>query len=216
MLAGLYYGWNMAPQHPVGHPAALAGQQDAPASAFQQGATVSAFQQGAPGGPGATGNWRSVVQAAAAAASQLEISKLSGSKSLRSASLRSADLAGEAPLATPAASFGKAQTAPVANFGAAKLPAHFSKVIISYPCQSPFPGALCQSCFPSKVHPRAHVSSCCMHLPFISVAACSMLMGSCCCRCMQASPRRCVAVSAAAMAAARTGPRTAQRLPEPI
>ena len=120
MLAGLYYGWNVPPQHPVGHPAALAEQQVAPASAFQQGAQASAFQQGA---PGATGDWRSVVQAAAAAASQLEISKLSGSKSLRSA-----DLAGDAPLATPAASFGKAQTAPVANVGAAKLPARFSKV----------------------------------------------------------------------------------------
>ena len=129
MLAGLYYGWNMAPQHPVGHPAALAGQQVPVASAFQQGAAASAFQQGP---PGATGDWRSVVQAAAAAASQLEISKLSGSKSLRSASLRSADLAGEAPLGTPAASFGQAQTAPAANSGAAKLPARFSKVTVSH------------------------------------------------------------------------------------
>lgn len=112
MLAGLYYNWNMGPQQPVSHPTALPVQQDVAATAFQQGAL---------GSSGATGDWRSVVQAAAAAASQLEISKLSGSKSLRSA-----DLEDNAPLATPSASLGKAQTA--AKFCAAQLPARFSKV----------------------------------------------------------------------------------------
>ncbi len=184
MLAGLYYGWNMAPQHPVGHPAALAGQQGPPASAFQQGAAASAFQQGPPGASGATGDWRSVVQAAAAAASQLEISKLSGSKSLRSASLRSADLAGDAPLATQAASFGKAPTAPVANSGAAKLPARLSKVKVSH---SYMPGALRQSRLVAQVHQHADL----MQLPFMPGTASSMQMDTSLCRCMRANPRRC-------------------------
>ena len=113
MLAGLY--WNMAPQHPVGHPAALGGQQGAAAAAFQRGV------------PGPTGDWRTVAQAAAAAASQLEISKLSGSKSARSD-----DLAGAAPLVTPSASFGNAQTAPLANLGTVQAPEHFIKVLIYY------------------------------------------------------------------------------------
>ena len=141
MLAGLYYNWNMPLQHPASHPAALAGRQ---------GVAPTASQQGAPGSSGATGDWRSVVQAAAAAASQLEISKLSGSKSLRSA-----DLADSLPLATPSASLGKAQTAPAAKLCAAQLPARFSKVILFYlspsrlePCASlaSRSGAAARSC----------------------------------------------------------------------
>ena len=120
MLAGLY--WNMAPQHLAGHPAALGEQQGAAATAFQRG------------GPCPSGDWRSVAQAAAAGASQLEISKLSGSKSARSD-----DLAGAVPLVTPSASFGKAQTAPPANLGTAQPSARIDKVLI---CRSP------QACTP--------------------------------------------------------------------
>ena len=66
---------------------------------------------GAPGAP--EGDWRSVVQAAAAAASQLEISKLSGRESTRSM-----DVGTEAPLATPHTSLCKGQRTPatVARF----------------------------------------------------------------------------------------------------
>ena len=116
MLAGLYYGWNMAAQHPSGQPADLVAQQSAAANLSRRGTP------GPAGGP-TQGDWRSVVQAAAAAASQLEISKLSGSKSAGSA-----EVAGDAPLMTPSASLGKAETAPPFNFGTAQVPARFTKV----------------------------------------------------------------------------------------
>ena len=95
VLAGLYGGWGMA-QQPGAQPADLAGQQ---------GVAAAALRGGMPGAP--EGDWRSVVQAAAAAASQLEISKLSGRESSRSA-----ELGGEAPLATPPSSLCRAQRAP--------------------------------------------------------------------------------------------------------
>ena len=113
MLAGLYYGWNVAGQLPGAQPADLAAQQGAAGTLLQQGAQAS----------GANGDWRSVVQAAAAAASQLEISKLSGSQSARSA-----ELPGDAPSAMPTASSGRAQTAPAPSVGKAHLPARSSKV----------------------------------------------------------------------------------------
>lgn len=118
VLAGLYYGWNMAQQQQPG-----SGQPTDPLT--QQGAAANASRRGTPPGPGTgQGDWRSVVQAAAAAASQLEISKLSGSKSARSL-----DLSEQAPLTTPLASLGKAQTAPAANFGVAHAPARFNEVM---------------------------------------------------------------------------------------
>ena len=96
VLAGLYGGgWGMA-QQPGAQCADLADQQVVAAAALR-GST--------PGAP--EGDWRSVVQAAAAAASQLEISKLSGRESTRSA-----ELGCEAPLATPLASLCRAQRAP--------------------------------------------------------------------------------------------------------
>ena len=114
VLAGLYYGWNMAAQHPgSGQPADLA---TAHAGA---GVTAPVLRRGTPMGA-AQGDWRTVVQAAAAAASQLEISKLSGSKSARSAELRR-----KAPALTNSASLGKAHTAPAAQSG---IPARFNKV----------------------------------------------------------------------------------------
>ena len=101
-LAGLYGGgWGMA-QQPGAQPADLAGQQ---------GVAAAALHGGAPSAP--EGDWRSVVQAAAAAASQLEISKLSGRESTRSM-----DVGGDAPLASPPTSLCRAQRAPatVARF----------------------------------------------------------------------------------------------------
>ena len=100
-LVGLYGGWGMAPQAGA-LPADPAGQQ---------GMAAAALRRGAPGAP--EGDWRSVVQAAAAAASQLEISKLSGQESTRSM-----DAGGDAPLASPPTSLCKAQPAPgtVARF----------------------------------------------------------------------------------------------------
>ena len=100
-LTGLYGGWKMAPQ---------LGTQPADLAA-QQGAAATASRMGTPGVP--EGDWRSVVQAAAAAASQLEISKLSARESARSV-----ELGGDAPLASPPTSLCKAQRAPaiVARF----------------------------------------------------------------------------------------------------
>lgn len=114
VLAGLYYGWNTTAQRPgSGQPADLA------AAHACAGASAPVPRRGTPVGT-AQGNWRSVAQAAAAAASQLEISKLSGSKSARSAEQR-----GEASALTPSASLGKAQFAPAAQSG---IPARFNKV----------------------------------------------------------------------------------------
>ena len=95
VLAGLYSGWGVA-QQPGAQPADLAAQQ---------GMAANVSRRGTPGA--AQGDWRSVVQAAAAAASQLEISKLSGRESSRSM-----DMGGDATLATPPASLCKVQRAP--------------------------------------------------------------------------------------------------------
>ena len=95
VLAGLYGGWNVALQ-PGAQPAELAAQQGTAAAVSQRGMPRAA-----------EGDWRSVVQAAAAAASQLEISKLSGRESTRSM-----ELGDEAPLASPPASLCKAHRAP--------------------------------------------------------------------------------------------------------
>ncbi len=116
VLASLYYGWKMAPQHPgSGQPA------DPVAEHAGAGVSVPASRRGTPVGV-APGDWRSIAQAAAAAASQLEISKLSGSKSARSA---------EAPALTPSASLSKAQTAPAAQSG---IPARLNKVTAACRC----------------------------------------------------------------------------------
>jgi len=116
VLAGLYHGWNMAVHHPGGQPADLGAQQSAVANLSQRGTP------GPAGGP-TQGDWRLVVQAAAAAASQLEIGKLPGSKSAPSA-----EVAGPASLMTPSASLSKAEIAPPSNFGTAQVPARFTKV----------------------------------------------------------------------------------------